>query len=47
MTFSSGANNSMLVQEKVNQTTNEETYHTQEGCRLALRKVIVKKIYWN
>ena len=44
ITFSSGANNSVLVQEKVNHATEEETYHTQEGCCLALREAIVKNV---
>ena len=34
----------MLAQEKVNHTAEEETYHTQEGCRLALREATVKNV---
>ena len=34
----------MLAQEKVNHAVEEETYHTQEGCWLALRKAIVKTL---
>ena len=44
ITFTSGAEGATFAQEKENDIAKTETYHTQEGSRVGLRKAILANV---